>query len=118
MKSFTCLARQGVFIVSGLWLAANGLHAQPATGPEIKIGGIFDLTGITSDVGKSYAQGVRDAVEWTNAHGGIDAKRLKLVDADYRYKIPEAVALYKRLGNDEQEGRSARLGTGGPETLR
>ena len=30
---------------------------------EIKVGGIFDLTGITSDVGKPYAQGVRDGVD-------------------------------------------------------
>src|SRR5579864_8908023 len=128
MKSFTFLGRQGVFIAgavagaSVLWLAAagspRGLHAQAATGPEIKIGGIFDLTGITSDVGKSYAQGVRDAVEWTNAHGGINGKRLKLVDADYGYKIPEAVALYKRLVNDEKVVLIAGWGTGDTEALR
>ncbi|HXM69666.1 MAG TPA: ABC transporter substrate-binding protein [Thermoanaerobaculia bacterium] len=131
MKSFTFLGRQGVFIAIAialglLGLAAaggpRGLHAQtPAGGaaaPEIKIGGIFDLTGITSDVGKSYAQGVRDAVEWTNAHGGINGKRLKLVDADYGYKIPEAVALYKRLVNDEKVVLIAGWGTGDTEALR
>ena len=31
-----------------------------ALAQEIKVGGNFDLTGITSDVGKPYAQGVRD----------------------------------------------------------
>ena len=30
---------------------------------EIRVGGIFDLTGITADVGKPYAQGVRDGVQ-------------------------------------------------------
>jgi len=29
---------------------------------EIRVGGLFDLTGVTSDVGKSFAQGVRDGV--------------------------------------------------------
>src|SRR5262249_53517737 len=50
---------------------------------EIKVGGLFDLTGITSDVGKSFAQGVRDAVSWTNDNGGINGKKIKLVDVDY-----------------------------------
>jgi len=72
-----------VLMGSLLILAAISLNAQQATGPEVKLGGIFDLTGITSDVGKSYAQGVRDAVEWVNAHGGINGKRIKLVDVDY-----------------------------------
>src|SRR5262249_14560194 len=97
-------------------LAPHALGAQPAAaGPEIKIGGIFDLTGITSDVGKSYAQGVRDAVEWTNAHGGVNGKRLKLVDVDYGYKIPEANAAYKRLVNDDKVVLIAGWGTGDTE---
>ena len=45
-----------------LLCVAAAARAQAPAGGEIKVGGIFDLTGITSDVGKSYAQGVRDAV--------------------------------------------------------
>jgi branched-chain amino acid transport system substrate-binding protein len=78
-------------------LLAGGAQAQ-----EIKVGGLFDLTGITSDVGKPYAQGVQDAVAWTNANGGINGKKIKLVAVDYGYKIPEAVAAYKRLVGDEK----------------
>ena len=75
--------RKWIVLVSGLLLLTTiSLNAQQATGPEIKVGGIFDLTGITSDVGKSYAQGVRDAVEWVNSHGGVNGKRIKLVDVD------------------------------------
>ena len=96
----------------------TSVHAQQATGPEIKVGGIFDLTGITSDVGKSYAQGVRDAVEWTNANGGVNGKRIKLVDVDYGYKIPEAVAAYKRLVNDEKVVMISGWGTGDTEALK
>ena len=70
--------------------AAAAAQAQQ----EIKVGGIFDLTGITSDVGKPYAQGVRDGVAWTNENGGINGKKIRLVDVDYGYKIPEAVAAY------------------------
>jgi branched-chain amino acid transport system substrate-binding protein len=107
-----------VLMVGMLLLAAISLNAQQATGPEIKVGGIFDLTGITSDVGKSYAQGVRDAVEWVNAHGGVNGKRIKLVDVDYGYKIPEAVAAYKRMVNDDKVVMIAGWGTGDTEALR
>jgi branched-chain amino acid transport system substrate-binding protein len=111
--------RRWIVLISGLLLlAAVALTAQQATGPEIKVGGIFDLTGITSDVGKSYAQGVRDAVEWTNAHGGINGKRIKLVDVDYGYKIPEAIASYKRMVNDEKVVMISGWGTGDTEALR
>ncbi|MFL5418354.1 MAG: ABC transporter substrate-binding protein, partial [Myxococcales bacterium] len=58
-------------------LASSAALAQ-APGKDIKIGGIFDLTGITSDVGKSFAKGVHDAVVWTNENGGFNGKRVNL----------------------------------------
>ncbi len=68
---------------------------------EIKVGGLFDLTGITSDVGKPFAQGVRDGVTLTNESGGINGRKIRLVETDYGYKIPEAVAAYKRMVDDK-----------------
>jgi branched-chain amino acid transport system substrate-binding protein len=85
---------------------------------EIKVGGIFDLTGITSDVGKPYAQGVRDYVEYANANGGVNGKKIKLIDVDYGYKIPEAVAAYKRLVGDENVIMISGWGTGDTEALK
>jgi branched-chain amino acid transport system substrate-binding protein len=82
--------------------AAAALLALPAGAQEIKVGGIFDLTGITSDVGKPFAQGVQDHVALLNASGGINGKKVKLIGVDYGYKIPEAVSAYKRLTTDEQ----------------
>src|SRR4051812_49438960 len=76
--------------------AAAAAQAQQ----EIKVGGIFDLTGITSDVGKPYAQGVRDGVAWTNENGGINGKKIPLIDVDYGYKIPQAGAGHKRQASD------------------
>ena len=92
--------------------AAAALGAGSAAAQEIKVGGLFDLTGITSDVGKPYAQGVQDGVAWTNAKGGINGKRIKLVAVDYGYKIPEAVAAYKRLVGDEKVVMINGWGTG------
>jgi branched-chain amino acid transport system substrate-binding protein len=85
------------------WAAAAALLvAGRADAQEIKVGGIFDLTGITSDVGKPFAQGVQDAVAHVNATGGVNGKKIRLVSVDYGYKIPEAVSAYKRLVEDEK----------------
>jgi len=94
--------------------AAASVQAQQ----EIKVGGIFDLTGITSDVGKPYAQGVRDAVAWTNENGGINGKKIRLVDVDTGYKIPEAVAAYKRMVGDEKVILLNGWATGDTEALK
>ncbi|HEY5676860.1 MAG TPA: ABC transporter substrate-binding protein [Myxococcales bacterium] len=92
--------------------------AASAQAQEIKVGGIFDLTGITSDVGKPFAQGVRDGVQWTNENGGINGKKIRLVDVDYGYKIPEAVAAYKRMIGDEKVVMINGWGTGDTEGLK
>jgi len=85
---------------------------------EIKVGGIFDLTGVTSDVGKPFAQGVQDAVAWVNENGGINGKKIKLIGADYAYKIDQARALYKKLVNDDKVVMIQGWGTGDTEALK
>jgi branched-chain amino acid transport system substrate-binding protein len=85
---------------------------------EIKVGGIFDLTGVTSDVGKPFAQGVQDAVAWVNDNGGINGKKIKLIGADYAYKIDQARALYKKLVNDDKVVMIQGWGTGDTEALK
>lgn len=90
------IRRATMAVAATLALLAGSAQAQ-----EIKVGGIFDLTGITSDVGKGYAQGARDYIAQTNATGGISGKKIKLVDVDYAYKIPEAVSAYKRMVDEK-----------------
>jgi branched-chain amino acid transport system substrate-binding protein len=101
-----------------LALAAVLLAPALALAQEIKVGGIFDLTGITADVGKPYAQGVRDAVQWVNDNGGVNGKKIRLVDSDYGYKIPEANATYKRLTGTEKVILINGWGTGDTEALK
>jgi branched-chain amino acid transport system substrate-binding protein len=66
----------------------------------IKIGGIFDITGATSDVGADYAVAAKDAVAYINANGGVNGKKLEMSANDYAYKIPDAVNLYKTYKDD------------------
>ena len=103
---------------SAFFVVLAALISGPAAAQEIKVGGLFDLTGITSDVGKPFAQGVRDGAKWVNDNGGIHGKKIHLVETDYGYKIPEAVAAYKRMVNDEKVIMINGWGTGDTEALK
>ncbi len=68
-----------------------------AVAKEIRIGGIMDTTGATSDVGRDYALGMAEAWKYINSQGGINGKQVKYTWFDYGYRIPEAITKYKLL---------------------
>ena len=90
----------------------------PRTPDVIRIGGIFDLTGSTSEVGIPYANGVRDAVAYINSLGGINGRQIELIDEDYGYNIERGKALYTRLVEEEGVVAIMGWGTGDTEALR
>jgi len=89
-RLFTGILGTAAVAATVLFGAGNATAAD-----TIKIGGIFDITGATSDVGADYAVAAKDAVAYINANGGINGKKLEMVANDYAYKIPDAVNLYK-----------------------
>ncbi len=64
-----------------------------AVAKKIKVGGLNDTTGATSDVGKDYAIGMSDAFKYINSQGGVNGKKIKFVWFDYGYRIPEAIII-------------------------
>lgn len=80
-------------------ILAFSAGAAPAA-DTIKIGGIFDITGATSDVGADYAVAAKDAVAYINANGGVNGRPIEMVANDYAYKMPTAVSLYKTYKDD------------------
>ena len=80
-------------------LAFVFLFSLSSTGlaKTIKIGGIMDTTGATSDVGKDYALGMAEAFHYFNDMGGVNGKKIKYTWFDYGYRIPEALTKYKLL---------------------
>ncbi|MCF8082477.1 MAG: ABC transporter substrate-binding protein [Deltaproteobacteria bacterium] len=79
------------------------LNGYPSAGwpDEIKIGGIMDTTGPTSDVGKDYAIGMQDAFKYINDHGGVNGQLIEYRWMDYGLQMIDAVEsykLFKRLG--------------------
>ena len=104
MKNFLFVI-VSVFLLSGIGFAAEQ--------PTIKIGGIFDLTGGTGDVGSPYAVAAKDYINYVNKQGGVNGKKIELIDTDYAYKIPQAVAAYKDM---QSKGVIAILGWGTGDT--
>lgn len=94
----------------------GGTSGGAAKAP-VKIGGIFDLTGATSDVGAPYADGVKDYVAFLNENGGANGHQIVLVSDDYAYQIPRAEELYNRLVTQEQVVAIMGWGTGDTTAL-
>jgi branched-chain amino acid transport system substrate-binding protein len=86
----------------------------------VKVGGIMDTTGATSDVGRDYALGVQEAIAYVNDHGGIDGRgkvKINYIWEDYAYRIPQAITLYKRLKRIERVVAVLGWGTGDTEAM-
>ena len=83
-----------ILLISVVFLL--GLSSM-ALAKTIKIGGIMDTTGATSDVGKDYAIGMEEAFHYINDMGGVNGKKIKYTWFDYGYRIPEALTKYKLL---------------------
>ena len=78
--------------VALIGLTAGGAHAQDS----VLVGHLVDYTGPTGFIGTHYGPGVADAVKYINDNGGIDGTIIELDTVDYSYKVPEAIANYKR----------------------
>ncbi len=78
-----------------LWVGVVLIAGGAAGAEEINIGALSDMSGATSDVGKDYALGIAEAVNYVNDTGGINGKTIKLFQFDYGYRIPEVLIKYR-----------------------
>lgn len=103
-------------IILMVGMAACG--AQPNTPDDvIRIGGLFDLSGATSDVGIPFAAGVRDYVQFLNEQGGINERQIELIDEDYGFNIERAALLYNDIVKEKLAVAIIGWGPGGDEFL-
>ena len=115
------LSALGAALVLALGAAAcGGDDDEGAAGGDggqatVKVGGIFDLSGATADVGTPYADGVKGFVEYHNQQGS--GPNIELISEDYKYDVAVAERLYSRLKGEGVVAVQG-WGTGDTEALR
>ncbi len=83
-----------VLVLSFALVACSGTGAG---GNDIKIGINYELSGGVAAYGQASVIGIKMAVEEINAAGGIDGKKIVLVEYDNKSEPAEAVTLANRL---------------------
>lgn len=95
-KKFGSLALVG--LLSTAVLAACGDEEGSSTDADtIKIGANLELSGNVAIYGSSVLDGAELAIEEINANGGIDGKKIELVQADNKSENAEATAAALKL---------------------
>ncbi len=87
--------RQILAILIGVALAA-GSAMPAAANHEIVIGLQCDRTGATQTVGVNLCPGYHDYIRLVNAKGGVDGHKIRAVEIDHEYKVPQGMEAYER----------------------
>jgi len=91
--------RKPVALLIGLLILAVATLTGP--GPagaqkEVVIGLQCDRTGATQTVGVKLCPGYHDYVRLVNSKGGIEGYKIKAVEIDHEYKVPQGMEAYER----------------------
>ncbi|HEX9819207.1 MAG TPA: ABC transporter substrate-binding protein [Methylomirabilota bacterium] len=82
-------------IVIGLALGV-GAAGPAAADHEIVIGLQCDRTGATQTVGVVLCPGYHDYIRLVNAKGGVGGHKIRAVEIDHEYKVPQGMEAYER----------------------
>ena len=93
------------------------ITSQAQAQDSVFVGHLADMSGPTAFVGKNYADGVRDSLAYINAHGGINGTKLESETIDYAYKVPQAIASYKKWKTRKKMVAMQGWGTADTEAL-
>jgi branched-chain amino acid transport system substrate-binding protein len=73
-----------------------GVSATARAQQEIVIGIQCDRTGATQTVGVHLCPGVHDYVKLVNSKGGIEGHKIRAIEIDHEYKVPQGMESYER----------------------
>lgn len=88
----------GALFVGGV-LAGCGNEAKS---DEIKIGANFEMTGNVANYGAATLDGLKLAIKEVNDAGGVNGKKITIVDADNKSEASEAVNAATKLISDDK----------------
>ena len=91
--------RQTLAVLIGLVLGLGttlGAATPAAASHEIVIGLQCDRTGATQLVGVNLCPGYHDYVSLVNSKGGVEGHKIKAIEIDHEYKVPQGMEAYER----------------------
>ena len=103
----TLLGATAAIAVVGATSACSGGNAAQS-GDEIRLGVNFELSGGVATYGQASVAGINLAVNAINDAGGIDGKKIKLIEYDNKSDAAEATTLAQKLMS--QDGVLACMG--------
>ncbi|MDP2560310.1 ABC transporter substrate-binding protein [Psychrobium sp. 1_MG-2023] len=106
-----------VLVTSILSCLTVGVASQAQAKDSVFVGHLADMSGPTAFVGKNYADGVRDSLAYINKNGGIKGTALEYETIDYAYKVPQAIASYKKWHSRKKMVAMQGWGTADTEAL-
>ncbi|MGV7216667.1 ABC transporter substrate-binding protein [Bradyrhizobium sp. UFLA05-112] len=105
--------RLGCAILLAMSISCWAGDTPGVTATQIKIGGIFPLSGPASSIGQT-GQGVRAYVQSVNDRGGINGRKIEYLMLDDAYSPPKAFEHARRLvESDDVAFMFSQLGTAG-----
>jgi len=98
MKKTTMKAarQHKILLPTLLATAVLSVSTGASAAESVFVGHLADMSGPTAFIGKVYANGIRDSLAYINANGGINGTTLEYETIDYAYKVPQAIAAYKK----------------------
>jgi len=105
--------KRGVLAFATAAVAALGIAPSALGQQEIVIGLQCDRTGATQTVGVVYCPGQHDYVNLVNSKGGVEGRKIKAIEIDHEYKVPQGVESYER---HKKEGAVSIMLYGTPHT--
>ena len=92
MKSWKKLASAALaaMVFASVVSGCGGDKKEAASGDTIKVGASFELTGNVANYGKAILSGFKMAVDEVNAKGGINGKKITVVESDNKSEPSEA----------------------------
>lgn len=71
--------------------------AANAQSNDIVIGAAQPITGVFAFAGVQMHYGLNDFIEWKNAKGGVQGRKLRYVMEDSGFKVDQGVAIFKKI---------------------
>ena len=92
----------GSLMACGIFTGCGEQGASGGNGDEIVVGSNFEMTGNHAQYGVNASNGFKLAVKEANDAGGVNGKKIKIVEADAKSEAAESVNAATKLISDDK----------------